>query len=266
MSLDPFGGLGRALRKGPHFRGDDREAPSGFADAAASTPAFSAQKIGLKGDFVDHADGLRDLFRRLFDAGHRFNGLATTRRRSRRRPWPPKRRRARGRRSRRSASSMSIASRDVAASSTLAACCPVRRDRSPAEDRNLDGSDCMVCVAPDRHQGGLQFVDRRVEIDTQRLRLGSEGNGQTRREFAFGRSAQSVSAPRRQLIGLRRLGLFIRAADRRSRPRREVRPLVPPDAFHAGLSEEDRARHAADFVASSACPTSASDRLPPCGA
>ncbi len=70
QALDLLGGVGRPLSQGPDFLGDDGEAAPRIAGASRLDTSVEGQKIGLKGDLVDHADDVGDLLRALLDLAH----------------------------------------------------------------------------------------------------------------------------------------------------------------------------------------------------
>ena len=76
QALDLFGRLRRTLGERAHLGSDDRETAARVAGARGLDPGVQRQQVRLEGDFVDDANDLADLLRRLVDAGHRRHRLA----------------------------------------------------------------------------------------------------------------------------------------------------------------------------------------------
>ena len=61
QALDLLGGLGAALRQAAHLARNHRKAPALFACAGRFDGCVERQDVGLEGDAVDDADGMRDI-------------------------------------------------------------------------------------------------------------------------------------------------------------------------------------------------------------
>ena len=70
-----FGGLSAAMRQVAHFVGDHGETHSGFSGPGGFHGRIQRQDVGLKRDFVDHANDLGDLFAGGIDFFHGLDHL-----------------------------------------------------------------------------------------------------------------------------------------------------------------------------------------------
>ena len=64
------GGLGCTLGEGTHFLGDDGKSGTGFSRACGLDSGIEREDVGLKGNFVDRLDDLRDVVARCFNVLH----------------------------------------------------------------------------------------------------------------------------------------------------------------------------------------------------